>query len=214
MAIKSYVIVVLVCLFSLLSCNPSNSSEENKSYQNSQQNLKIEKPTKETKEEITQPSQYKKHSITERIAGKTYTYTFVVSDGNLSWSYKGPDVKKTVTKRYKCNPDISANAIIAECNGIAYWNLTSAALYEMTDEIKYYSYDLHKKAKQMLSKCVSSLSDSKKNCPGAFKKAQSHYTNLIDAEGQGADALWEEICLLAYGLEEYPLEVCDIYFDD
>ena len=218
---NKYIFLTFICILVLTSCVSSDSTERKSENNDLVQVIKKNPDTLETDDSLEEyrqleeePRQYKKHTIKEKIDGKVYSYTFIVNDGKIKWTYKDPDEKSPVTVIYECNPDIPADAIIGECSGLAYWNLTSVALYDMTDELGMYSYDLHQKGKQMLTKCINNLSKARKYCPGAYKKAQDHYKNLIDAEGQGADALWEEICLMSFGLAEYPLDVCDIYDED
>ena len=115
---KKYFFISLLCCIAFVGCigNSSNSTSQNSSEQNQQQIQMVDSES-ESKVDVkmndnsdvssqNEAKQFKKHSITEKIEGKVYSYTFVVNNGNLQWSYKGPDVKKTVTRMYKCNPDI------------------------------------------------------------------------------------------------------------
>ena len=203
---KVYIILSIITI-AICSCK-TESSQEKDINQSPESTTNVYSD----KDSQTASTQYMSRTISERINGKKHTHSFVVDNGKFTWIYRGADGNESRT--YDCNPDVPAKIIIAEGEAMAYWSLASECFNEMIDEVGMYSNDLHQKGKSMISKCATNLKKARQYCPGAYKKAQDHYKNLIDAEGVGADALWEEIQLLAYGLEEHPLDVCDIYFDD
>lgn len=202
--------VVAIACFFMLSKHESteNIESENTTITDSSTNLVIqdvEKVIQEEKKDV----QLKTSSISENYAGRKYNYSIKVENGTLNWTFSGEGGNDR--RKLDCNPNIDADVIIAEFKGLAYWDIASELIFYMVEEQKYYSYDLYEGSKDALSKCVSNLSKARSNCPNAYEKAHDMYKNLINAENEGADALWEKLELYSYALGEHPISVCDIY---
>ena len=154
------------------------------------------------------PIQNKTYTFNEKYGDTTYRYSVKVYDGNVTWSLKCPGEK--YNGAFKCNPEIDPDIILEEFKGVIYWAFASKYFWRMAEELGYYRYDEYQWAKRSFSNSVSSFGKARKYCPSAYKKVQSMYKDLINAENS-VDALWDEICLLSYALGEHPIEACDLY---
>ena len=135
------------------------------------------------------------------------TYVINVEDGTISWSFK--DGKESRNGSFKCNPQIDADIIIAECKSVIYWGEASHYFWFMSEEFGSYRYEEFKLGKKALGLSASYMSQARKTCPNAFEHVQTMYNQLVNSENGGD--LWGEIQTLSYALGEYPLEPCDLY---
>ncbi|MBQ5981359.1 MAG: serine/threonine protein kinase [Prevotella sp.] len=203
------VIVAIACFFMLSKHEgKENIESENTTIADSSTNIVIQ-DVQEVIQEEKKDIQLKTSSISENYAGRKYNYNIKVENGILDWTFSGEGGNDR--RKLDCNPNIDADVIIAEFKGLAYWDIASELIFYMVEEQKFYSDDLYESGKDALSKCVSNLSKARGNCPKAYEKAHDMYKNLINAENDGADALWDELMLYSYALGEHPLSVCDIY---
>ena len=202
-------VVAIACFFMLSKHEgKENIESENTTIADSSTNIVIQ-DVKEVIQEEKKDNQLKTSSISENYAGRKYNYNIKVENGILDWTFSGEGGNDR--RKLDCNPNIDADVIIAEFKGLAYWDIASELIFYMVEEQKFYSDDLYESGKDALSKCVSNLSKARGNCPKAYEKAHDMYKNLINAENDGADALWDELMLYSYALGEHPLSVCDIY---
>ena len=158
-------------------------------------------------EEQNKLKQFKTTIINENYVGNKYYYNIQVNDGKLNYSYNADGKGSEIIN---CNPDVSADIIIAEFKGLVYWEIAAGLLFNMVEEINNFHYDQFEAVKNALGKSVSFLSKARNNCPNAFKKAQQMYSDLINAEN--GDNSWEIISRKSFEMGEYELSVCDIYF--
>ncbi len=158
--------------------------------------------------ETLKPLQDKAYTFNEKYGDTTYRYSVKIYDGNVTWSLKCPGEK--YNGAFKCNPEMDPDIILEEFKGVIYWAFASKYFWRMAEELGFYRYDEYQWAKRSFSNSVSSFGKARKYCPSAYKKVQSMYKDLINAENS-VDALWDEICLLSYALGEHPIEACDLY---
>lgn len=135
------------------------------------------------------------------------TYVINVEDGTVSWTYK--DGNETRNGAFKCNPQIDADIIIAECKSVIYWEEASHYFWFLSEEFGSYRYEEFQLGKKALGLSASYMSQARKTCPNAFEHVQTMYNELVNSENGGD--LWGEIQTLSYALGEYPLEPCDLY---
>lgn len=152
--------------------------------------------------------QDKSYAFKETFGDTTYSYSVKIYDGRVTWSLKCPGEKYNGS--FNCNPELDPEMILNEFKGVIYWAFACKFFCVLTDDLGYYRYDEYQWAKRSFSKSASYFGKARQYCPSAYKKVQSMYNDLVTAENS-VDALWEEICILAYALGEYPIEACDLY---
>lgn len=154
-------------------------------------------------------------TFSEKVVSE-YTYTITVNGNIIELSYvrvceDKNEKEKESTSIIKCDPTIGEENVLAELKARIYWELACEAFFEMAENEGQYNHELYLSGKEMLKKCLSCLSEVQNICPGSFKKANEFYIDLVNAEGFGAETVWEEIETLGFAMGEYPLELCHIY---
>ena len=151
--------------------------------------------------------QHGSETFTVQIGDIKDTYSIVVDDGSVMWTFSNSNDNRKGT--FRCNPLIGADIIIAECKSIIYWEVAGRYFWILSEELGYYRYDEFQWAKKALGLSASFMGQARETCPDAFNHAQSLYQDLVNTENGGD--LWTEITLLSYALGEHPLEPCDLY---